>query len=106
MATRVLIRSSAAKLVFSAIVALASVIPFMFLELINRRRFDEPFPVPLFVTLWILSSAFVVVGSPIARGPRSAGLAFRVTLLALIAWLWGGIVMDQMPCFLGGQNCD
>jgi hypothetical protein len=33
-------------------------------------------------------------------------LLLRVAFLALIAWMWGGILIDQMPCFLGVPNCD
>jgi len=27
-------------------------------------------------------------------------------VLILIAWLWAGALVDQMPCFLGVPNCD
>ncbi len=30
----------------------------------------------------------------------------RVAIVVLIAWLWVGLVVDQMPCFLGVPNCD
>jgi hypothetical protein len=29
-----------------------------------------------------------------------------VVFMALIAWEWGVIIVDQMPCFLGVPNCD
>jgi hypothetical protein len=27
-------------------------------------------------------------------------------VVILIAWMWVGLVVDQMPCFLGVPNCD
>lgn len=33
-------------------------------------------------------------------------LFIRISLSNLIAWKWAGIVLDQMPCFLGIPNCD
>ena len=33
-------------------------------------------------------------------------LLFRVAFLALIAIIWAGILIDQLPCFLGVPNCD
>jgi hypothetical protein len=26
--------------------------------------------------------------------------------LILLAWLWVGLIHDQMPCFLGVPNCN
>jgi len=31
---------------------------------------------------------------------------FRVAFLTLLVIMWGGIIMDQLPCFLGVPNCD
>jgi hypothetical protein len=30
----------------------------------------------------------------------------RIGLSIVVACLWAGIVMDQMPCFFGVPNCD
>jgi len=46
----------------------------------------------------------VRAGNKIAGNPIS--LLIKVVVLILIAWLWAGIVLDQMPCFLGVANCD
>ena len=51
------------------------VLPLVVLELVNRRGFNQGFPV-------------------------------KVVLLGLVAWYWIGLVIDQMPCFLGAPNCD
>jgi len=36
----------------------------------------------------------------------SFSLLARVAVMIALAWSWIGIVLDQMPCFLGVPNCD
>jgi hypothetical protein len=94
----------------SAIVSSILVLPFMVLELRNGGGFA----VPLFVVMWLLPLSFVLLFAPLVRTLRTGNksvagylwLLPRVTLMALIAFLWVGIVVDQMPCFLGVPNCD
>lgn len=90
------------------------VLPFTVLELVNRGQYHEGFPVTLFVFLWILPIAFILMMKPILRSPRmgigldlkSISLLLQITLLTLFAWLWISLIVDQMPCFLGVPNCD
>ena len=91
------------------------VIPFMIMEVMNRRNFNEGFPIPLFVFMWVLPIIFIVTLMPIVRDLRRAGnslmaspvnLLIRVVILIFIAWMWTSILIDQMPCFLGVPNCD
>lgn len=107
-------RSVAASFGPAALVGLLLVLPLIILELVNRRNFNEGFPVPLFGFLWLLPAAFVVVLVPLVRAARAGNsitanpisLLFRLTTLALIAVFWGGLLIDQLPCFLGVPNCD
>lgn len=97
-----------------ALISLLLVLPFMILELINRQGFNEGFPIPLFVIMWLLPLIFIVVLMPIVRNVRAGNslmaspisLLIRVVLLILIAWMWTSLLIDQMPCFLGVPNCD
>ena len=97
-----------------AIISLVLVVPFMILELVNRRNFNAGFPIPLFVFMWLLPMLFIVTVMPIVRNVRAGNsivanplvLLIRVIFLAFIIWMWFGIVIDQMPCFLGVPNCD
>jgi len=97
-----------------AIISSLLVLPFVLLELINRRYFHEDFPIPLLALLWLLPVAFILILMPVARNLRAGkgimanpiSLLFRVPALIFIAWLWVGIILDQMPCFLGVLNCD
>jgi hypothetical protein len=103
-----------ATLAAPAIIGSVLVLPFMILEMINRRGLGEGFPFVLFVVMWILPALFVLVLTPIVRDLR-AGIRMtanpltvvpRLALLILITWLWLGLVIDQLPCFLGVPNCD
>lgn len=97
-----------------AVISLVLVVPFMILELVNRRNFNAGFPIPLFVFMWLLPMLFIVTVMPIVRNVRAGNsivanpiiLLIRVIFLAFIMWMWFGIVIDQMPCFLGVSNCD
>jgi hypothetical protein len=96
------------------IVSFILVIPFMILELVNRRNFNEGFPIPLFVFMWLLPMLFILTVMPIVRNVLAGNsiianpviLLLRVVFLAFIVWMWFGILIDQMPCFLGVPNCD
>ena len=97
-----------------AIISLLLMVPFVILELVNRRNFNEGFPIVLFGFLWILPILFIITMMPIVRNIRAGNslianpmiLLLRVVFLAVIAWMWVGLLIDQMPCFLGVPNCD
>ena len=99
-----------------AIISSFLVLPFMMLEWVNTGTFPEfglSFPIPLFALMWLLAFSFVYILTRMMRGEsarvrRAPGLAAGVGIVALvlIAYAWVGIVVDQMPCFLGVPNCD
>jgi hypothetical protein len=97
-----------------AIISFLLIIPLMVMEVVNRRNFHEGFPIPLFVIMWLLPLLFILTATPIVRNRRAGKsiianpviLVIRVVFLAFLAWTWFGILMDQMPCFLGVPNCD
>lgn len=101
-------------LIVSALFGALMTLPFITLELVNRRNYSEDFPTGLFVLLWLLSAAFSLILFPIIRDARAGNkilarpgwLLVRVIALGVMAWLWGGTILDQMPCFLGVPNCD
>lgn len=111
---RGIMRETATQLRSSAIASALLVLPFVSLEAINRRRFDEGFPFPVFGILWLLAMAFILTHMPLVRifrggdtlPLRSANLMLRAAFLIVIAWLWVSILRDQIPCFLGVPNCD
>lgn len=100
----------------AALIGFVLVLPFALLEALNNAitRQNAPGLIVLFGLLWLLPVAFVVTLVPVVRAARAGksltarpiNLLSRVAFLALIAMLWGGIVIDQLPCFMGVPNCD
>ena len=68
----------------------------------------------LFGLLWLLPTTFLVILMPLVRNVQAGNnlmahplsLVLSTAVLALIALFWGGILLDQLPCFLGVPNCD
>ena len=97
-----------------ALISLLLVFPFMIMEIVNRQNSTADFPIPLFVILWLLPVAFLHLLMPLMRTVRAGNsllanpgkLVVRVVFLGFVAFLWIGILADQMPCFLGVPNCD
>ena len=94
----------------SAIASFLLVLPFAILELVNGRALHG-LPIPLFAMMWLLAFSFAYIltrmTSDPARTRRSLSTRFLgPLLLIMIAWAWVGLVVDQMPCFLGVPNCD
>ena len=101
----------------AALISLVIVAPFAFLELRYNAETSRSlihFPLPVFGLLWLLATAFIITAGSIVRTVRAGErllahpvtLLFRLVFLALVAWLWGGLFIDQLPCFLGVPNCD
>jgi hypothetical protein len=98
----------------SVVISTALVLPLIIMELVNRRNYHEGFPVSLFVILWLLPMAFILILKPTMRKvqashwttPNLIRLLLGIVCLLLIAWFWTGILLDQMPCFLGVPICD
>lgn len=87
-------------------------LPFIILEFINQDLADFSFP--LFGFLWLLSVGFfsllisMVQRLKAGNGIKAnlVGFLVRIVVMIPIAWMWIGVVLDQMPCFLGVPNCD
>jgi len=98
----------------ASLISLLLVLPFMIMEVVNRRNFNEGFLIPLFTIMWLLPVLFILTGMPIIRTVQAGNsilanpviLLIRVVFLILIIWFWSALLIDQMPCFLGVPNCD
>lgn len=92
--------------------------PFAFMEYWNNsviQSGESPFPVMLFIGLWLTPFMSFLAATPIVRCIRAGesvlvnpiSLVLRVTFLTLAAILWLNLIRDQMPCLLGGvPGCD
>jgi len=100
----------------AALISFILVLPFAILESVNHTitRQNAPGLIMLFGLLWLLPTVFIVILAPIVRTVRAGSgilahpisLLFRIAFLAIIAMMWGGLLIDQLPCFLGVPNCD
>jgi hypothetical protein len=90
------------------------VVPFVVLQLLNRRAFREDFPFVLFTFMWLHSLLIVLLLTPALRRLRSErnlralklGHWAELVLSAFLACAYVDVVIDQLPCFLGVPNCD
>ena len=89
-------------------------IPFIALELINRSKFNEDFPFAIFLFTWFLQTLFILILVPLIKNVRSGksltkqplNFLLRIVGLMLIAYIWGGWIVDQWPCLMSVPNCD
>ena len=58
----------------SALISLLLILPFMIMEVVNRRNFHEDFPFMLFFVLWLNLFAISLILLPIVRGRRTGNL--------------------------------
>jgi hypothetical protein len=66
-----------------AIISFLLVIPFMVMEIVNRRNFNDGFPIPLFVIMWLLPLLFILTATPMVRSIR-AGNSFIANPVILL----------------------
>ena len=97
-----------------ALVGVLTTLPFAVMELVNRRGYGEPFPWPLFITLWLLAAGFTFAVLPIIRDVHAGEnplrkpvlLALRIAVMIAFAFIWLSAIDDQMGCFRGVLLCD
>src|SRR5262245_36424808 len=98
----------------AGIAGLLVTLPFAVLEFAtyNPRFPLSEFPVQLFVALSIMAALASFGALSVVRIARAGQIKARVFSFALavagagvMAWAWTDLVVDQMPCFLGGTGC-
>ena len=109
-------KNIATNLKSAALLSFLLVLPFAILESLNNTIATQNAPglIVLFGLLWLLPVAFIVILVPLVRTVRAGetfltnpiNLLLRVALLTLIAMMWGDLLIDQIPCFMGVPNCD
>jgi hypothetical protein len=92
----------------------ALVAPFLVLQLVNRRAFQEEFPVVLFAFMAMHSLLIALLLMPglrrfrLERNVRALTTAHwaGVVVSAFLMVVYVQVVIDQLPCFMGVPNCD
>jgi len=101
-------------LISPAVISFLIVLPFMILEWATRSNLPRTNASGiLFVIMWLLPMLSIFTMMPIVRNVRVGNsivanpinLVLRVVFSAWLVWMWVALVMDQMPCFLGGSGC-
>jgi hypothetical protein len=101
-------------LVTSLLISFALVAPFIVLEWVNRRAFQEELPLVLFTFMWLHALLIALLLTPVVRRLRSEkslgaltpGYWAGLVLSAILIVAYAQVVIDQLPCFLGVPNCD
>jgi hypothetical protein len=101
-------------LVTSLLISSTLVVPFVVLQVVNRRAFPEAFPFVLFIFMSLHSLLIVLSLMPALRRFRSARKLSALTLghwaglvvSVILVLIYANVIIDQLPCFLGVPNCD
>ena len=112
----VMMKTTLANPISAAVISfIFCVFPFMILEWMTRSDAPRSDASPiLWIVMWLPSAVFIAILMPTVRSLRRVGnsilvnpvsLLLRVGILVFLAWMWGTLVIDQMPCFLGGSGC-
>ena len=70
---------------FPAATSLLLLFPFLLLEVANRSQTHAAFPYPLFLGLWLLQAAFMLLLKPVLQSLRAGRLGERQGMLFLSA---------------------
>jgi len=95
-------------------ISAALVVPFMVLEGVNRRAYQDGFPLVLFSFMWLHALIIVLSLAPALRRLRAErrlralgpGHWAGLLLGGFLVFVYVNVVIDQWLCFLGVPNCD
>jgi drug/metabolite transporter (DMT)-like permease len=95
-------------------ISAALVAPFIVLQWVNRRAYEEEFPFLLFTFMSLHALLIVFALAPALRRLRAQrslrglklGHWVGLVLGAMLVCAYAAVVVDQLPCFLGVPNCD
>jgi hypothetical protein len=101
-------------LFLSVFFGLVTLLPFIFLELINKKKFNEGLPIQLYSFAWVVLTIFIFILLPIIEAvklrksifEKPIELTLRLFGLLLLASILVGLLVDQWPCLMGVPNCD
>lgn len=100
------------RLICSIGLGLLTTSPFVFLQGIYSEGFSRGVPFAIFIALWLLATVFSYVVLSIFRTAFETPLKewivpflLKISVTIPIVLAWTNIVVDQMPCFLGGRGC-
>ena len=100
------------RITYSIVIGLLATGPFVFLQGIYSSGFPRGIPFAIFIPLWVLATGFSYLVFSICRTAYKTPLKewvvpflLKISITIPIVLSWTNIVVDQMPCFLGGTGC-
>jgi hypothetical protein len=100
---------------FAALTSLALILPFVVIQALvgGVGREGVPGVAVLFGLLWLLPTLSIGSSLRMLRPPPGSGrmtprtrLLLSAAIILAAAAVWGTLLADQLPCFLGVPNCD
>jgi hypothetical protein len=104
--------STGERVFYSMVIGFVTTAPFYFLEYYYSGGYPQGVPAALFRMMWVETTliaflAFSLIRTPFANATKQWIVPFLLKLAAMtvIAIAWVTIIIDQLPCFVGGRGC-
>jgi len=97
---------------YSTVIGFAATAPFYFLQYYYSGGFPLGVPDAVFRTMWTETTLLSFLGFSIYRTQFSNPIrqwiipfVLKLAAVSVLVLAWFVLVIDQMPCFLGGRGC-
>lgn len=104
--------STGERVFYSMVIGFLATTPFYALEYYYSVGYPRGVPEALFRMMWVETTLLSFLGFSIYRtqfaNPTKQWiipLLLKLAAIIFIGFAWTMIVIDQMPCFLGGRGC-
>lgn len=104
--------STGARVFFSMVIGFLATAPFYVLEYYYSGGYPEGVPSALFRAMWVETTLFSFLAFSVYRTQLENAtlrsiipVVLKIVAMTIIGIAWITIVVDQMPCFLGGRGC-
>jgi hypothetical protein len=104
--------STGERLFYAMVIGFLATAPFYVLEYYCSNGYPRGVPAALFRMMWVETTLFAFLAFSIYRtqfkstmGKWIIPFLLKLAAMTVIAIAWITVVIDQMPCFLGGRGC-
>lgn len=104
--------STGERVFYSMILGIIATMPFYLLQYYYSGGYPHGVPEAIFRSMWVETTLFSFLSFSVYRTPfgtttRKWIIPFllKLTAMSILAIAWLAILIDQMPCFLGGRGC-
>ena len=100
------------RVLYSMVIGFAATAPFYAMEYYYSGGCPQGVPEALFRSMWIETTLLSFLGFSLYRTQFSkptrqwiVPFVLKLIAVSVITFAWIVLVVDQMPCFLGGRGC-